>query len=244
MIDQDFDRTIDPFEWKPGLDAAPDFVPTAEYNDLLYRCDAAYAAILTGEVLNYRLVELKEVVEEYTELFEEVEKCLKLYEGFDRFYFLFDAVFTAFLFVEKKGWDAYFALDDYSKFDMNDECHVINWLRAYEALNKEIAYYLHFNTDCDCKSKTVYRISHIGIHVNNEDLDKIFQFSILYGEHYARLLQKYMTITWDKYHTLTREDEFYYVRDNLIYYILKSRNKDFSPFSRYSEPSLPPLTHS
>jgi hypothetical protein len=31
MIIPDFDRTIDPFEWKPGLDASPDFIPDAEY---------------------------------------------------------------------------------------------------------------------------------------------------------------------------------------------------------------------
>lgn len=241
MIDLNFDRTIDPFEWLPGLDAAPDFIPDEEYTDLLNRCDAAYADILSGEVLNYRMVEIKAVVDQYTELFHEVEKELKYYEGFDRFFYLFDAVFTAYLFVEERGWDAHFALDDYSKFDMDEERNVINWLKAYEELNKRIAFYLNYNADCDCNNKSFYRISHLGIHIYKEDLDKIFKFSTLYGEHYAHLLQKYMSITWEDYHALTWEDELYYVRDNLVYYILKSRNNNFSPFSRNPEQRLPPL---
>ena len=73
MIDLTYDRTIDPFEWKPGLDALPDFIPDTEYADLKHRCDAAYADILTGDVLNYRMVEIKAVVDQYTELFHEVE---------------------------------------------------------------------------------------------------------------------------------------------------------------------------
>ena len=61
---QDFNRTEDPFEWLPGLDSATDFVPSSEYTDLLSRCDAAYSDILTGDVLNYSMVELKAVVDQ------------------------------------------------------------------------------------------------------------------------------------------------------------------------------------
>ena len=236
MIDLDFDRTSDPFEWKPGLDAAPDFVPTEEYTDLLHRCDAAYSAILTGEVLNYRLVEIKEVVDQYTELFEEVEKCLKLYEGFDRFYFLFDAVFTAYLFVDKENWNAFFALDDYSKFDMSEEHHLTNWLYSYQDLNETIAEQLFYNSDCDCNSQEYYRISYLGIHIHKEDLSRMFEFSLLYTEHYAQLLKKYMDITWEDFASYKEEDQMYYLRDNLFYYILRSRNKDYTP--------LPPLVRS
>ena len=110
---KDFNRTEDPFEWLPGLDSATDFVPNSEYTDLLSRCDAAYSDILTGDVLNYRKVELKAVVDQYSELFDEVEKQLRYYDGFDRFFYLFDAVFSAYLFVEKEGWNAFFALDEY-----------------------------------------------------------------------------------------------------------------------------------
>ena len=229
MIDLTFDRTIDPFEWLPGLDAAPDFIPDAEYTDLLQRCDAAYADILSGEVLNYRMVELKAVVNQYTELFHEVEKELKYYEGFDRFFYLFDAVFTAYLFMDQEGWNAFFALDDYSKFDMSEERNLTNWLFSYQDLNEKIAEHLFYNSDCDCNSQEYYRISHLGIHIHKDDLTKIFEFSTLYTEHYAHLLKQYMDITWEDFFTYTDKDQMYYLRDNLFYYILKSRNKNWSP---------------
>lgn len=229
MIDLNFDRTIDPFEWLPGLDAAPDFIPDAEYTDLLQRCDAAYADILSGEVLNYRMVEIKAVVDQYTELFHEVEKELKYYEGFDRFFYLFDAVFTAYLFMDQEGWNAFFALDDYSKFDMSEERNLTNWLFSYQDLNEKIAEHLFYNSDCDCNSQEYYRISHLGIHIHKEDLTKIFEFSKLYTENYAHLLKKYMDITWEDFASYSEEDQMYYLRDNLFYYILRSRNKDYAP---------------
>lgn len=229
MKEKDFDRTIDPFEWLPGLDAAPDFIPDAEYTDLLQRCDAAYADILSGEVLNYRMVEIKAVVNQYTELFHEVEKVLKYYEGYDRFFYLFDAVFTAYLFMDKEGWNAFFALDDYGKFDMSVEYNLTNWLFSYQDLNEKIAEHLFYNSDCDCNSQEYYRISHLGIHIHKEDLTKIFEFSTLYTEHYAQLLKQYMDITWEDFFSYTEEDQMYYLRDNLFYYILRSRNKEYAP---------------
>jgi hypothetical protein len=231
MKKKDFDRTIDPFEWKPGLDAAPDFIPDEEYTDLFQRCNAAYADILTGDVLNFRMGELKSVVDKYTDLFHEVEKHLKYYEGFDRFFYLFDAIFSAFLFTEKEGWNAFFALDDYTKFDMSIERNVTNWLFSYQDLNEKIAGHLFYNSDCDCNNQDYYRISHLGIHIHKEDLAKIFEFSILYCEHYSNLLKQYMDISWEDFFSYSEENQMYYLRDNLFYYILKYRNKDYSPLN-------------
>jgi len=231
MKDINFDRTIDPFKWKPGLDALPDFIPDEDYTDLLHRCDSAYADILTGDVLNYQMIELKAVIDQYTELFHEVENELKYYEGFDRFFYLFDAVFSAYLFVDKEGWNAFFALDDYSKFDMSIERNLTNWLFSYQDLNEKIAEHLFYNSDCDCNSQDYYRISHLGIHIHKEDLAKIFEFSTLYCEHYANLLKQYMDITWEDFLSYTEQDQMYYLRDNLFYYILKYRNKDYLPLT-------------
>jgi hypothetical protein len=230
MKKKDFDRTIDPFEWKPGIDAAPDFIPDDEYADLLHRCDAAYADILTGDVLNYRMEELKAVIDQYTELFHEVEKQLKQFEGFDRFFYLFDAIFSVYLFVDKENWNAFFALDDYKKFDMEIERNLTNWLFSYQDLNEAIAQHLFYNCDCDCNSTTHFRISHLGIHIHKEDLSKIFEFTLLYCEEYAKLLLQYMDISWEEFKSFRDEDQMYYLRDNLFYYILKSRNKDYFPF--------------
>jgi hypothetical protein len=229
MIDINFDRTIDPFEWLPGLDAAPDFVPTAEYTDLLTRSAAAYADILTGDVLNYKTYELKAVVDQYSDLFGEVEKQLRYYEEFDRFFYLFDKVFSAYLFVDKEGWNAHFALDDFSKFDMSVERNLTNWLFAYQDLNNTIAQHLFFNSDCDCNNPDYYRVSYLGIHIHKEDLSKIFEFSTLYCEHYAHLLKKYMDISWEDFLSYQEDDQMYYLRDNLFYYILRSRNKNYVP---------------
>jgi hypothetical protein len=223
MVAEDFNRTIDPFQWRPGLDAAPDFVPDEEYADLLTRVNVAYSDILTGDVLNFRKVELKAVVNQYRELFEEVETKLRYYEAYDKFFFLYDELISVFIFVEDRSWDAYFALDDYSKFDMSEEHNVINWLDAYRRLNSQITYDLNYNNDCDCHNESVYRISYLGIHIYKEDLAKIFEFSILYGEHYAHLLQKYMTISWEEYHAMTEEEAFHSRRDELYYYLNESK---------------------
>jgi hypothetical protein len=231
MKEQDFDRTIDPFEWKPGLDAAPNFIPDEEYTDLLHRSEEAYVAILTGDVLNYRMADLKAVIDQYTDLFNEVERHLKYYERFDRFFFLFDAIFSAFLFMDKEGWNAFFALDDYTKFDMSVERNVTNWLFSYQDLNETIVEHLFYNSDCDCNNQDYYRISHLGIHIYKEDLAKIFEFSILYCEHYANLLKQYMDITWEEFYSYSESDQMFYLRDNLFYYILKYRNKDYSPLT-------------
>ena len=229
MLDKNFNRTSDPFEWLPGLDAAPDFVPTPEYTDLLNRSAAAYSDILTGDVLNYKTKELKAVIDQYSELFGEVEKQLRYYEEFDRFFYLFDTLFSAYLFVDKEGWNAHFALDDYSKFDMSIERNLTNWLFAYRELNQYIAHHLFYNSDCDCNNQDYYRVSNLGIHIYKEDLSKIFEFSTLYCEHYAHLLKQYMNITWEEFLAIKEEDEFYPIRDNLFYYILKSRDKNYVP---------------
>jgi len=178
------------------------------------------------------MVELKAVVDQYSELFDEVEKQLRYYDGFDRFFYLFDAVFSAYLFTDKEGWNAFFALDDYSKFDMSVERNLTNWLFSYQDLNEKIAEHLFYNSDCDCNSQDYYRISHLGIHIHKDDLSKIFEFSTLYCEQYAFLLKKYMNITWEEFLALTEEDDLYYTRDNLFYYLLKSRNKDYSPITK------------
>jgi len=180
------------------------------------------------------MVEIKAVVDKYTELFHEVEKELKYYEGFDRFFYLFDAVFTAYLFMDQEGWNAFFALDDYKKFDMSEERNLTNWLFSYQDLNEKIAENLFYNSDCDCNSQDYYRISRLGIHIHKEDLTKIFEFSTLYTEHYAELLKQYMDITWEDFFSYTEENQMYYLRDNLFYYILKSRNKNWSPIFNLS----------
>ena len=46
---------------------------------------------------------------------------------------------------------------------------------------------------------------------------------------YAQLLKQYMDITWEDFFSFTEEDQMYYMRDNLFYYILKSRNKSYHP---------------
>lgn len=234
MTYPEYNRTEDPFGWKPGLDAIPGFIPSTEYTNLLQRCDAAYADILTGDVLNYRMTELKAVIDQYTELFHEVEKELKRFEGFDRFFYLFDAVFTSYLFMDKEGWNAFFALDDYKKFDMSVERNLTNWLYSYQDLNETISEHLFYNSDCDCNSQDYYRISHLGIHMHKEDLVKIFEFSKLYTEHYAYLLKQYMDITWEEFRSYTEEDNMYYVKDNLFYYILRSKNKDYTPLNLHN----------
>jgi ATP-dependent Clp protease ATP-binding subunit ClpC len=65
--------------------------------------------------------------------------------------------------------------------------------------------------------------------LEKEDLAKIFDFTILYCEHYANLLKQYMDITWEEFYSYSESDQMFYLRDNLFYYILKYRNKDYSP---------------
>lgn len=216
-----YNRHENPFEWLPGLDASEDFIPPPSYTDLFNRCDQAYDEILTGDVLNYRLDEIKAVLDKHQDLFHEADNQITIYEGFDHFIFLYDAIMSVYLFTHNQGWNSFFALDDYRKYDMRVERNVIDWLRANRNLNLDIAFHLNFNTDCDCNNAYYYRISHIGIHMHHDDLEKIFAFSQLYGEHYLELLKKYMDISWEEFHALKEDDPLYFQRDNLFYYLSK-----------------------
>ncbi|MHA8103808.1 hypothetical protein PPZ62_05340 [Aquirufa nivalisilvae] len=213
----------DPFEWKTGLDASPDFIPSEEYTNLLERCDSASKDILTGDVLNYRKDELKLVLEKYDDLFNEVDKYLTQYERFEEFVFLFDALISAYLFLDKYYRDAYFAIDDYGKFDMWIERNLINWLFSYEYLNDTIAQYFFYNTDYNCEDKTSIRISCVGINLQREDLSNILEFSILYCEHYAHLLKKYMYISEEEFQSFKVDKPIFFMRDHLFHNILKSK---------------------
>ncbi len=47
-------------------------------------------------------------------------------------------------------------------------------------------------------------------------------------------LKQYMDITWEDFFSYTEEDQMYYMRDNLFYYILKSRNKSYHPLINWN----------
>ena len=87
--DSDFNRYLNPFEVKVGVDTLPNFVPPPHYLQLKSLCNEAYLKICTKVPLVYSIKEINEIIEEYDFLFEETEVWIVLYNAFDNFSFLY-----------------------------------------------------------------------------------------------------------------------------------------------------------
>jgi len=84
-----FDRYINPFDVKEGIDTLPNFVPEPHYLQVKSLCNEAYLKICTKVPLAYSLIEIKSIIKEYEYLFEETEIWIRLYSAFDNFSFLY-----------------------------------------------------------------------------------------------------------------------------------------------------------
>ncbi len=84
-----FNRYINPFDVKEGIDTLSNFVPEPHYLQLKSLCNEAYLKICTKTPLVYSILEIKAIIDEYEHLFDETEVWIRLYSAFDNFSFLY-----------------------------------------------------------------------------------------------------------------------------------------------------------
>lgn len=112
-----FNRYLNPFDVKVGIDELPNFVPEPHYLQLKYLCNEAYLKICTKVPLVYSLNEIKSFIDEYEYLFEETEVWIRLYSAFDNFSFLYLEICELKVLIEDYGALCIKAMDSYQTYE-------------------------------------------------------------------------------------------------------------------------------
>ena len=84
-----YDRFINPFSPKTGVDELPDFIPDEHYIQVKNLCEEATRRIIHSTHQTNELSKINELLKTYEYLFDETEIWIKLYSGFDEFSFLY-----------------------------------------------------------------------------------------------------------------------------------------------------------
>ncbi len=84
-----YDRFINPFSPKIGVDELPDFIPEEHYIQVKNLCEEATRRIIHTTHQTNELSKINELLKAYEYLFDETEIWIKLYSGFDEFSFLY-----------------------------------------------------------------------------------------------------------------------------------------------------------
>lgn len=84
-----YDRFVNPFEPKIGIDEKPDFIPDEYYIQIKKLCNEAVIKIVTKTPFIYSLEEINHLLDEFEMLFNETEIFIKFYSAFDQFSFIY-----------------------------------------------------------------------------------------------------------------------------------------------------------
>ena len=84
-----YDRFINPFSPKIGVDELPNFIPDEHYIQVKNLCEEASRRIIHSTHQTNELSKINELLKAYEYLFDETEIWIKLYSGFDEFSFLY-----------------------------------------------------------------------------------------------------------------------------------------------------------
>lgn len=171
-----FDRYINPFEVKDGIDLKPDFKPDPHYLQLKSLCDEAVFRIYAKSPLVYNLFEINNLIDEYEFLFDETEVWIILYSGFDCFSYLYLELCEHKVFIEEYG-----KYCEKAVLSIKDR-PVEKWIEEYQWLNNHIIDKLDYHKECECKIDEIMKISNSSVHVYREELKVHHQFLLLFKE--------------------------------------------------------------
>lgn len=169
-----FDRYLNPFEVKDGIDLKPDFKPDPHYLQLKSLCDEAVFRIYAKSPLVYNLTEINTLLDEYEFLFDETEVWIILYSGFDCFSHLYLELCEHKVFKEEYGK---FCEKAIAEFNSNP---VEKWTEEHEWLYKHINDNLEYHKKCECNIDEIMKISNSSVHVFSNEIRTQLNFSELY----------------------------------------------------------------
>jgi hypothetical protein len=171
-----FDRYINPFDVKKGIDLKPDFKPDPHYIQLKSLCDEAVFRIYAKSPLAYSISEINIFIEEYEFLFSETEIWIRLYSRFDYFSYLYLELCEHKVFIEEYGKYCEKAILEYDKTPME------KWIEEHQWLYNRINDKLDYHKECECNIDEIMKISNSSVHVYKDELFKHFKFLTLFSE--------------------------------------------------------------
>jgi hypothetical protein len=169
-----FDRYINPFDVKEGIDTLPNFVPEPHYLQVKSLCNEAYLKICTKVPLAYSLNEIKSIIKEYEYLFEETEIWIRLYSAFDNFSYLYLEICELKVLIEEYGVLCIRAIDKYQSQDRNI------WLESNFYLFKYIKERIETKSLDLIRNKELLRINNCSMMVYVKELEQHMEFYEIY----------------------------------------------------------------
>ena len=169
-----FNRFINPFEVKEGLDTLPNFVPEPHYLQLKSLCNEAYLKICTKVPLVYSIQEINVIIEEYDFLFEETEVWIVLYSAFDNFSFLYLEICELKVLIEDYGGLCIKAIDQYKSLDRK------LWLESNYYLFKNINERIEIKSLDLIRNEELLKINKGTFMVYTKDVENLLDFYEFY----------------------------------------------------------------
>jgi hypothetical protein len=159
-----FDRYLNPFDVKEGIDLKSDFKPDPHYIQLKSLCDEAVFRIYARSPLVYTLSEINNFIEEYEFLFNETEIWIILYSGFDCFSHLYLELCEHKVFIEEYSKYCEKAISEFSKMSLEKWSKEFLWLFNY--INDKLDYH----KECECNIEGIMKISNSAVHVYKSEI--------------------------------------------------------------------------
>lgn len=174
VMPQNFNRYLNPFDVKVGVDTLPNFVPPPQYLQLKSLCNEAYLKICTKVPLVYSIEDINEIIEDYDFLFEETEVWIVLYSAFDNFSFLYLELCELKVLIEDYGSLCIKAIDQYQSQDRNI------WLESNFYLFKYIKERIELKTLDLIRNDEILKINKGTFMVFTKDVENLLGFYEFY----------------------------------------------------------------
>jgi hypothetical protein len=134
-----YDRFVNPFEPKIGIDERPDFVPDEYYTQIKKLCNEAVLKIVTKDPLIYSIDEINQLIDEFDLLFNETEFLIKYYSAFDQFSYIYLELCEVKVFVQDYNSLVTKAINDFYSVELYKWKEVNKWL--YDNLKSKLSRY-------------------------------------------------------------------------------------------------------
>jgi hypothetical protein len=172
----DFDRFTNPLSTKLGLDTLPDFVPPEHYKQVIYFCNEALELINAKKDCCFTLSEIKLVIEEYEELFEETEIWLKIFSNFEPFSLTYLKFCELKVFIDDYGKDCKKALTEYNHIKLAD------WFEKYHIIFFNIQQTIDFDSIEFVEKKKYVPLKNTKYLIPREDVLAHFDFTCCFNK--------------------------------------------------------------
>lgn len=169
-----FNRYLNPFDVKKGIDTLPDFVPDLHYLQLKLLCNEAYLKIHSKIPKVCSIHIINEIIEEYDYLFNETEVWIVLYSAFDKFSFLYLDFCELKVFIEDYGKLCGKAIENFKKTEMKP------WIDLHSDLFRYINNSIKIDSETNLRKNRTLKYSTLPMMVYARELNNHLEFCRLF----------------------------------------------------------------